>query len=43
MHTGTIITHTANTGHSLKLFLRVKYNQGIAKQNKTKNNGEKTE
>lgn len=34
MHTGTIITHTANTGHSLKLFLRVKYNQGIAKQNK---------
>lgn len=34
MHTGTIITHTANTGHSLKLFLRVKYNQGISKQNK---------
>lgn len=36
MHTGRIIIHTVNTEHSLKLFLRVKYNQGIAKQNQKK-------
>lgn len=36
MHSGTIIIHTANIGHFLKLFLGVKYHQGFAKQNRTK-------